>query len=278
MISLKGTNAIVTGAGAGMGLQMTRALLASGARVLAVDLAIGALQALEASSEGALASVECDLCAADAPMGIDKAAREHFGRPANALVNNAGLGRNAYAADYLRSAPRNWEIDDAVWQRFFAVNALGAIRLTNAVIPGMLEEGWGRIVAVTTSLDAMLRFGSGPYGASKAALEAYAASLGAELEATGVAVNVLLPGGPVDTSMVPETRGLDRATLLRPDVIVAPLRWLLSKESDGVTRRRFRANLWDPEVDAATASETAGAPIAWSSLAAGQMRPVQLTS
>lgn len=278
MTSLNGTNVIVTGAGAGMGLELTRSLLASGAQVLAVDLSIPALQALEASSKGALASVACDLSATDAPAIIDKAAREHFGRPANALVNNAGIGRNAYAADYLRSAPRNWEIDTAVWRRFFEVNTLGAIRLTNAVIPGMLAEGWGRVVSVTTSLDSMLKVGTGPYGASKAALEAYAASLGGELEGTGVAVNVLVPGGAVDTSMVPETRGLDRTALLRPDVMAAPLCWLLSRESDGVTRRRFRGDLWQPGADANAASETAGAPIAWTSLAAGQMRPLVFKS
>lgn len=276
--TLEGAHVILTGAGAGLGLAMTRALVEAGAQVLAVDLVVDALQKGGMTQFPALGCLACDIAGGDAPAAIVRAAQEHFGCPANVLVNNAGIGRNAYAPDYLREAPRNWEIADAVWKRFFEVNTLGAIRLTNAVVAEMVQEGWGRIVTVTTSLDSMLKVGTGPYGASKAALEAYAASLGAELAGTNVTSNVLVPGGPVDTSMVPVTQGLDRGTLLQPDVMSAPLRWLVSKESDGVTQRRFRASLWNPALPVSKAVEAAGAPVAWSSLAAGQMRPLRLVS
>lgn len=276
--TLEGIHVILTGAGAGLGLAMARTLVEAGAQVLAVDLVVDALQKCGMTQHPALDCLACDISAADAPAAIVRAAQEHFGRPANVLVNNAGIGRNAYAPDYLREWPRTWEIADAIWKRFFEVNTLGAIRLTNAVVAGMVQEGWGRIVTVTTSLDSMLKVGAGPYGASKAALEAYAASLGAELAGSHVTSNVLVPGGPVDTSMVPLTRGLDRGTLLQPDVMSAPLRWLVSKESDGVTQRRFRASLWDPALPVSEAAEAAGAPVAWSALAVGQMRPLRLAS
>lgn len=268
-------DAVVTGAGGGLGLQMVRALLEDGARVCAVDLKRDRLDSVLAEYPGSLDILQCDLAEPSSVGAIVAAARRHFEGEANCLVNNAGIGRNAYAPDYLRDAPRSWEIDDAHWRKFFAINSLASIRLTNALVPGMLRLGWGRVVCVTTSLDSMLKATTGPYGPSKAAHEAYAASLGAELADTGVTVNVLVPGGPVDTDMVPQTRGLRRDTLLPADVMNAPLLWLASTRSDGVSRKRFRANLW-PASAQAQAPVVASAEIAWGSIAAGQMRPLRL--
>ncbi|MDO9090450.1 MAG: hypothetical protein Q7U62_09975, partial [Burkholderiaceae bacterium] len=111
-----------------------------------------------------------------------------------------------------------------------------------------------------------------------AAFEAYSAILAHELASTGVTVNVLVPGGPVDTAMLPPTPGLARESLLKTDVMAAPLLWLASTASDGVTLRRFRANLWDEALSAADAAELSGSPIAWLGLASGQMRKPAATS
>lgn len=62
--------------------------------------------------------------------------------------------------------------------------------------------------------------------------------------------------------------------MLPPEVMVPPIVWLLSPEGDGVTARRFRANLWDPTLPGKQAAAQAGAPIAWSSLP-GQLRSVK---
>ncbi|MGE3809769.1 MAG: SDR family oxidoreductase [Gemmataceae bacterium] len=130
----------------------------------------------------------------------------------------------------------------------------------------------GRIVSVTTSLDSMLNAGTGPYGPSKAALEAYTAVLGNELAGSGTTVNVLIPGGVVDTAMIPPLKGVERGALLPPNVMVQPLLWLLSREADGLNCQRLRASHWDASRPPHEALAAAAAPIAWSAIAAGQRR------
>ena len=82
-------------------------------------------------------------------------------------------------------------------------------------MPRFRAQGFGRIVNVTTSFFTMLRGGFAPYGPAKAGLEAWSASLAQELAATGVTVNVVVPGGPTDTPMVPQESGFDRRALIR---------------------------------------------------------------
>jgi NAD(P)-dependent dehydrogenase (short-subunit alcohol dehydrogenase family) len=266
--------AIITGGGAGIGRRLVHALLGAGAKVVAADINREALEELKQINAQALDNLRCcvvDLTEADGPPTVVAEALRSFGK-INSLVNNAGIGRVFYAKNFLVDPPKAWEISIEVWRHFFEVNTLSAIRMTQEVVPQLLAEGWGRIINVTTSLDSMLHAGSGPYGPSKAALESFSAVVGNELAGTGVTVNVLIPGGPVDTAMIPNVEGVARPALLDPDVMVAPLLWLMSPESDGVTGRRFRANRWNPNRPPEVAATEAGAPIAWSSIAAGQMR------
>jgi NAD(P)-dependent dehydrogenase (short-subunit alcohol dehydrogenase family) len=117
----------------------------------------------------------------------------------------------------------------------------------------------------------MLRKGFTPYGPSKAAAEALTAIMAADLEGSGVTANVLVPGGPTDTAMVPPYAPFERASLLQPSVMVPPLLWLLSDASAGVSGQRFRACYWDPSIDPAEAARAAMAPVAWTTLARGDM-------
>lgn len=97
-----------------------------------------------------------------------------------------------------------------------------------------------------------------PYGPSKAALESETIIWAQDLEGTGVTVNALLPGGATATGMIPP--GLPdavRATLLEPEIIVAPLLWLVSADADGINGRRLLANRWEG-ADPALAIEDAG--------------------
>ena len=84
----------------------------------------------------------------------------------------------------------------------FEVNVVAPAALTAAVVPGMLDAGWGRVVNVSTGLVAnpagMIR--GNAYATTKAALEAHTVNLAAELRGTGVTVNAYRPGG-VDTAM-----------------------------------------------------------------------------
>ena len=266
---------MVTGAAGGIGRVLVAGLLASRARVLAVDMSGQGLQALRgALPEGdreRFSAFCCDLAAEGAAEQVVAASQAAL-REANTLVCNAGVGRMLYSKDWLDRPPRAWEVPASTWDKMFRINALSPILLANAFVPILQRQPWGRVVAVTTSLDSMLNAGTGPYGPSKAGLEAYMAVLGAELEGSSVSVNVLVPGGAVDTGMIPDMPGLSRASLLQPDVMLPPLRWLLSAAADGFSQRRIRANLWDEALAPERACAVAAAPIAWWSIAAGQRR------
>jgi hypothetical protein len=76
-------------------------------------------------------------------------------------------------------------------------------------------------------------------------------------------VNVLVPGGPADTRMIPVEDVADRGSLVEPDRMVPPLLWLVSDDAGGVTGRRFVAKLWDANLPPEQAAQQAGAPVAW---------------
>jgi NAD(P)-dependent dehydrogenase (short-subunit alcohol dehydrogenase family) len=147
------------------------------------------------------------------------------------------------------------------------------LALTNAIVPEMMRQGWGRIVNVTTSLGTMLKAGSPTYGPSKAALEALSAIMAKDLDGTGVTVNVLVPGGVPNTPMISDEAGFDRAKLIRPEVMVPPLLWLVTDAAGKVTGRRFLGIHWDPALPPEQAAEKAGALVAWTSIATMPITP-----
>jgi 3-oxoacyl-[acyl-carrier protein] reductase len=117
--------------------------------------------------------------------------------------------------------------------------------MARAAVPAMLRAGWGRIVNVSVSRETMRRAGFSPYGPSKAALESETVIWAQDLAGTGITVNALLPGGATATSMVPASISPElRASLLQPEVMVAPLLWLVSPRSDGITGKRVIARRW----------------------------------
>lgn len=258
---------IVTGGGGGLGRAMALGLLAQGARIVAGDRSEARLADLAEEAErlgvgSSLKGVLLDVCSEeDAQRAVDSAL-ESFGR-LDGIVNNAGVGQELVRPDYITNPPPFWTVPPQIWRQMLEVNALGPFLMARAAVPPMLAAGRGRIVNVTTSLQTMLRRGMAPYAGSKAATEAHSLTMAQDLEGTGVTVNVLVPGGPADTAMVPEASGLSRESLLRPDVMVPPLLWLLSPAADRVTGRRFVAARWDTALAPDEAAARAGAPAAW---------------
>jgi len=192
-----GKTALITGAGRGIGRAVALGLGAAGAGLTLI-----------ARSEEELAQTQKMLigrgAAADRVLIIpadlgDEQQRDQAAATAlntaqvDVIVNNAGtvepLGPTA-------------AISPAELRRAFEVNVVAAVALTAAVLPGMLDAGWGRIVNVSSAIVArpasMVRFNA--YAATKAALEAHCVNLAAELGGTGVTVNAYRPGG-VDTAM-----------------------------------------------------------------------------
>ena len=269
--------AIVTGAAGGIGRELVQGLLGLGIRVAAVDLTAAGLAQVTTSAralgrETALLTIEADLSLESSVVDIIVKTRARFGK-VDILVNNAGIGQATLRADNWQQPIRFWEVRPDDWRRFVAVHTTAPLLLAQAVVPGMMEAKWGRIVNVTTSLGTMIRSGSPTYGPSKAALEALSAIMAKDLEGSGVTVNVLVPGGVTNTAMVPQEAGFDRAQMIQPEIMVRPLVWLVSDAATAVTARRFLAVHWDPALPPAEAAEKAGAPIAWTSIATMPIEP-----
>jgi NAD(P)-dependent dehydrogenase (short-subunit alcohol dehydrogenase family) len=272
----EGQLAIVTGAASGLGRAMTLGLLTAGIDVAGVDrnadgLADVAAAASERQARGSLHAICADLADPEAFGRIVATVLGRCGR-VDVLVNNAGIGQSGVRADQQRNPIRFWEATPEQWSRFLAVNGTAPIMLTRAVLPHMLARKAGRIITVTTSLGTMVRAGYLLYGASKAAAEAAMAVLSSDLVGTGVTANVLVPGGVTDTPLVGEDAG-DRSRMLRPEVMVPPLLYLVSEEAAGVNGRRFIGADWDTSLPPARAAEKAGAPVAWMSIARMPIEP-----
>ena len=138
--------------------------------------------------------------------------------------------------------------------------------MSRAAIPHLLQQEWGRVIGVTTSLDTMIRGHNAPYGPSKAGHEALVSVLAQELDGTGVTANVLIPGGGTDTNFIPEVAGFDRSGLIRPEVMADPAVWLASDASDGTNGMRFTAVDWDNSLPLDDRIAKCAAPVAWSQL------------
>jgi 3-oxoacyl-[acyl-carrier protein] reductase len=208
---------------------------------------------------------------------VQAEAVERFGR-VDILVNNAARGPTdlgGAAPDGGR--PRFWEADSDAYQRMIDANVTGPFFMARCCAPAMVAAGHGRIINISTSRPTMLIERSGPYGATKAMLEASSRTWASELAGTGVTVNVLLPGGPADTALIPGAvgersnryragkeplgqEGIVTGGLLPPELMVPPLLWLASDDAADVTGRRFIARDWDPDLHFAAALVQAEGP------------------
>ena len=192
-----GKTALITGAGRGIGRAVALGLAGAGARVILLARTAAQLEETGALLRGrGVPARRISVVPADLSDEEDRsraaAAALAAGR-VDILVNNAAtvepLGPTiSIAAAGLRLA--------------FEVNVVAPAALTAAVLPGMLDVGWGRVVNVSSGIAAypagMLR--GNAYATTKAALEAHTVNLAAELKGTGVTVNAYRPGG-VDTAM-----------------------------------------------------------------------------
>jgi 3-oxoacyl-[acyl-carrier protein] reductase len=270
-IELNGKTAIVTGAGSGLGRAMTLGLAGRGAAIAALDVnesdaAETAGMAAKSVPGARVRPIAVDVRRRDQVERAVEQARRALGGP-HVLVNCAGIGMAYLRRDYVVNPLRFWEADPDRWQDVIDVNVRGPCLMARAVAPHLLAQGWGRIVNVSTSFNTMIRPANMPYGMSKAAIEAASAAWAGELAGTGVTVNVLIPGGAADTAMVPPESPYDRSALTRPEVMVAPICFLASDASNGVSGVRFIGREWDASLPPEEAMKKAGAPIAWPDLA-----------
>jgi NAD(P)-dependent dehydrogenase (short-subunit alcohol dehydrogenase family) len=263
--------AIVTGGLRGLGRAMALGLAREGHDVVAVGHIDADVAEIEAAAAGANFSGHILPLVADLrqPAECDRVvatAQARFGGP-DILVNNAGLTFTTIdPARFRRPEPQKfWQVSDEVVHAVIETNYIAADQMARRVAPRMVEEGWGRIVNVTTKLDTMNRPHTSPYGASKAALEMATEVWAKEVEGTGLTINIVNPGAGANTpGMAEEMRRMsreDRAPrLVEPEEMVPPLLYVVSREADNVNGYRFDANLWDPSLPPAEAARRAGRP------------------
>ena len=271
-VSAAGKVALITGGARGIGAAIAEGLVADGLTVAILDLDAGALEACPLDVLKIQANVARH---EDCETAVVQVRAECGGL--DVLINNAAIGMGTIREDHFDHPVGLAEIGPDQWRRFFEINCMGAFLMMRAAVPRMVEQGWGRVVNVTTSFFTMLNEGFAPYGPAKAALEAASAIWAKEFRDSGVTVNVLIPGGPTDTRMVPPTAPFARSEMIPPAAMAPPARWLASPASDGVTGQRFVAGLWDPALPPEQAAARAGAPIAWPELESqGRVWPARL--
>ena len=186
MADLQGKIALVTGASQGIG------------RACALELAkAGATVALAARNEAKLAEVAAEIAAAGgeaAPFALDVAGEESIKAGAKAilerlgkveiLVNNAGITRDGLMMRMKR----------ADWDDVLGTNLTGAFLLTQALLPAMLRNRWGRIINITSVVGRTGQAGQVNYASSKAGLIGFTRSLAREVASRNVTVNAVAPG------------------------------------------------------------------------------------
>ncbi len=272
-MSLEGRTVIVTGAAGGIGRALVRAFLDSGMNVGAADLEGEPVRRLAREIGGdRLVAVPVDISDYGSCQKCVERVAARFGR-VDCLVNNAGLGMGLVREDHMTRRVQIEDIRPEIWQKIVAVNLTGGFFMAHVCVPRFRAQGFGRIVNVTTSFFTMLNPGFSPYGPAKSGLEAWSASLAGELQGSGITVNVVVPGGPTDTPMVPENCGIARDQMIKPECMANPMLYLLSDAASGVTGRRYVAANWDPALADELAEAASGAPAGWPDLARNPVWP-----
>jgi NAD(P)-dependent dehydrogenase (short-subunit alcohol dehydrogenase family) len=184
-IDLNGKMAVITGGARGIGRAIADRLLGSGASCSLWDLDATALAAAAKGleSKGTVHTAQVDITNPDSVAAAAQATLQQFGR-VDILVNNAGIAG---------AAKKTWELAPAEWQQVLQVNLFGAYLCCHALVPQMIDQGYGRIVNIASIAGKEGNPNASHYSASKAGIIALTKSLGKELAQSGILVNCITP-------------------------------------------------------------------------------------
>jgi NAD(P)-dependent dehydrogenase (short-subunit alcohol dehydrogenase family) len=245
-ITLNGLYVVVTGASSGLGFAMAQALLEKGATVAVasrsgdkLDHAVNTFVQKGFEAYALPMDVRSEESIREAGLWVKKEWKR-----IDLLVNNAAVMMHRIYPEFLSSPKPFYEIHPDIFKDMVDTNFIGYFLVAREFVPMMIDQKKGRIVNISTSLSTMNMFA--PYGPSRAASEALSNIMTAELEQYGIMVNVLLPGGPVDTGgLSRESKHRMPFTLLSPDIMADPIVFLASSLAEGITGERIIAKEFD---------------------------------
>ena len=233
MRGLKDAVALVTGAGRGIGRAIAERLAEEGAKVAVLDIDETTARAT-AEAVGGI-GVRMDVTDG-ASVGAAVAEAERRLGPVAILVNNAGWDK---AEPFVKSSEETWD-------KVLAINLKGPIRMTRAVLDGMIERRRGRIVSVSSDAGRVGSTGEAVYSAAKAGVIGFSKTLARELARHSINVNVVCPG-PTNTQLLRDVapdnpklmEALKRAVpfgrIGEPHEIAAAVAFLASEDAGFIT-------------------------------------------
>ena len=229
--------AVVTGGAQGIGLAVARRLAASGARLALWDRDEALAQEAAASLGEGHRAYGVDVADTDGVAALAGRTAAEMGRVA-ALVTSAGIaGSNGRVVDY----------DPVEWRRILEINLTGTFNCCRAVLPGMMEAGYGRIVTIASIAGKEGNPNAGAYSASKGGVIALTKSLGKEHAGQDIAVNCVTPATAktrILESLKPEfidymLSRIPRGRFLEVEEAASMIAWLCSPENSFTTGAVF---------------------------------------
>jgi NAD(P)-dependent dehydrogenase (short-subunit alcohol dehydrogenase family) len=225
MLDFTDQTIIVTGAAGNLGSAIARRLSRHGAQLILTDMSAERVAALAKDLPGPVGAVaNADVRTHASCAAIVAAALDRFGR-VDGLANTVGAFRLASITE--------GAADD--WSMLLDLNALTALRLSQAVLPSMAAQGYGRIVNVAAGAGQKSFAGASVYAASKAALLRITETISEEHKGDGVTANCVMPGTmqtPQNAAAMPDA---DRSMWVEPDAVASLVAFLLSKDAGAIT-------------------------------------------
>lgn len=195
MGKLQGKTAVVTGAGRGIGRAIAEAFAREGAKVAVTARTASELDDLVSTIKaagGEATAFQADLAdRTSIPVLLSQVVATYG--PVEVLVNNAGLGSSSDPKPVI-------DFDDDFWDKTVAINMTAPYLLSKAVLPSMVERGWGRIITVASINSRIHSLHGAAYAATKHGVLGFMRTLAAETAGQGITANCVCPG-PVNTVM-----------------------------------------------------------------------------